>query len=62
MRRTDLAGLSTAERLARREVEAAMLSADQRLETEIERLVALAQVNPGVRAEEIAAAVAFPPV
>jgi ATP-dependent helicase HepA len=44
------------ERLARREIEAAMLSADQRLESEIERLIALAQVNPGVRAEEIAAA------
>jgi ATP-dependent helicase HepA len=44
------------ERLARREVEAAMLAADQRLELEIERLIALAQVNPGVRAEEIAAA------
>lgn len=44
------------ERLARREVEGAMLAADQRLETEIERLVALAEVNPGVRAEEIAAA------
>ena len=44
------------ERLARREVEGAMLAADQRLEAEIERLVALAAVNPGVRAEEIAAA------
>jgi ATP-dependent helicase HepA len=44
------------ERLARREIETAMLAADQRLEAEIERLIALAQVNPGVRAEEIAAA------
>ena len=33
-----------------------MLAADQRLEAEIERLIALAQVNPGVRAEEVAAA------
>ena len=44
------------ERLARREIETAMLAADARLESEIERLTALALVNPGVRPEEIAAA------
>ncbi len=44
------------ERLTRREVENAMLAADAALDAEIERLTALAAVNPGVRPEEIAAA------
>lgn len=45
-----------AERLGRRETEAALLEADSTLDAEIERLVALAQVNPGVKASEIEAA------
>lgn len=44
------------ERLARREIEAAMLAASRSLDGEIERLEALAKVNPGVRVEEIDAA------
>ena len=45
-----------AERLARRETEAAMLEADAALDAEINRLTALAQINPGVKPQEIAAA------
>lgn len=45
-----------AERLARRETEAAMLEADANLDAEIERLRALALINPGVKASEIESA------
>jgi ATP-dependent helicase HepA len=44
------------ERLARREMEGAAQQADLQLGAAIERLQALALVNPGVRPEEIAAA------
>lgn len=43
-----------AERLARRETEAAMLAADTELDAEIARLTALAGINPNVKPQEIA--------
>lgn len=50
------AASAEAGRKARREIEQALASAETRLTDEIDRLEALARVNPSVRAEEIAAA------